>query len=332
MPSPPDKPAPPVLFGATPQDREASRRSDSLRLDWTPVAGATHHDIRFGDSDIRPDVPRGAFLGSLGPDVAYAVTVAHRNDGGDSPWSDPLHTATRPATPSAPTLASAADARGSSALILTWPPAAGAATYNLRVDGVESTDSLTPPFTLSAAPSGSPLALNREYRVAVRARDDAVGGTSDWSPEVAFVTRPPTPGSPLRVAFDLFLYGLVLQWDVSSLFDGGAQSYVLLWRDTRGAGRDLLLDGSAEPGGHRTGRFVDLRYTPEVAKRYFLQFVVPRAAVPDDLLGADNVSFEGPAIELYRPIAVKLLRPSGPPVPIDPGPTAPNTGLPRWLR
>jgi hypothetical protein len=305
-PPPPPQPNPPYLFGATPAEVDASRRADALRLDWQPVQDATHYDIAFGGADVRHSVSPGDFLGSLQPDTAQSVTLVALNDGGASPPSAALIVATRPTRPPAPSLGVSTTARGPTSLQLAWAAAGGSMTYNVRVNGTELAGEVLPPFDLTALGAGMPLLPNREYKVAVRARDDSVGGTSEWSDETAFVTRPPTPGAPLRMAFDLFLFGLVMQWDLASGFDGQAQAFVRLWRDTEGIGKELIGDGSGLPGGWLTHRFVDVRYAPERRKRYWLEITVPRLAVPDDVLGGDNGSFPGSTIDLYRPICIRV--------------------------
>ena len=256
----PQKPAPPFLFGATDTEREDSRRANSLRLSWVDVADADTYDIRFGAADVRQNVPRGGYLGGLSANQVLQVLVRGVSVAlGAGPWSDPAAVATRPDKPSPPFLQSPVD-RQHDRLIISWSVVNGVTHYDLRVNGMEGLNSVQRPYELDRLPDNSPVRPNMAFAVAIRARDDGVGGVSEWSDNCSpLVTRPPQPGPPNRAPYDLSGWGIVLRWSLSDAFSGGASSFIRLFRDMAADQNETLLDGQVAAGGVRVGRYVDSR-------------------------------------------------------------------------
>lgn len=316
MPVPP-KPAPPVLFGSTFAEREASRRASSLRLSWTDVADAGTYDIRFGAADVRQDASKGVFLGGLPANQHQQVRVRGVSAAdGAGPWSDPATIATRPDKPSPPFLQSPAD-RQHDRLILTSNGVNGIATYDLRVNGVEFPAAVQRPYTLDHLPDNTPVRPNVAYVVAIRARDDGIGGVSEWSDDSPpLVTRPPQPAPPNRALYDLAGWGIVLKWSLSDAFTGGTSAFIRLFRDMDSETNRELLDGQGTAGGFRVSRYVDSRQRMSALKTYRMQLVVPPAATPAPIPDEDgtnptgeNRSFSSPDIALRYPLYLKTLRP-----------------------
>lgn len=303
-------PAPPVLFGTTAPQREASRTHDSLRFDWTDVAGATTYDIRFGAADVRTNVAKGSFLGGLPPNQIQAVRLRAVNGADVSAWSAAANFATRPDQPAPPFLALPADRREDS-LVISWTPVNGVPDYELQVNGAVLAALVQPPFTLTALPGGGALLPNMRYDVAVRARDDAAGGTSEWSGVESFVTRPPRPAAPARFPADLLGWGIVLKWNVAATFNNGTQAFVRLFRDTGGTVGEKLVDGQATPGGQRTSRYVDVRQQMSQVKTYRLQTILPAAAAPAAIPtaqgGPENQSFRSDELSAKLPFYLATL-------------------------
>lgn len=304
-------PAPPVLFGATAAQREASRTADSLRFDWTDVAGAATYDIRFGAADVRTNVAKGDLLGGLPPNQSQAVRLRAVNGANTSAWSLAATFATRPDRPAAPFLDSPADRR-ENGLVINWNLVNGLPDYEMQVNGAVLAALVQPPFTLVVLPAGGPLLPNTLYDVAVRARDDAGGGTSEWSPVESFVTRPPRPAAPTRFPADLFSWGIVVKWNVADTFNGGASSFVRLFRDTGGAVGEKLVDGEATVGGRRVSRHIDVRQRMSQVKTYRVQTIVPAAAVPGPIPsgpqgGPENQSFESDELSARLPFCLTTL-------------------------
>lgn len=322
MPVPP-KPAPPVLFGSTNAEREASRRASALRLTWTDVADADRYDIRFGASDDRLNATKGVFLGGLQANQHQQVRVrGFSNADGAGPWSDPATIATRPDKPFPPFLQSPAD-RQHDRLILTWNTVNGIATYDLRVNGAEFPAPVQRPYTLDHLPDNTPVSPNVAYVVAIRARDDAVGGVSEWSDNSApLVTRPPHPAAPSRAPYDLAGWGIVLKWLLSDAFNGGTSAFIRLFRDMDSETNKKLLDGQLDPngqpipGGLKESRFVDSKQRMSALKTYRIQLIVPPAATPAPIPDEDgtnptgeNRSFPSPDLALRYPFYLTALRP-----------------------
>jgi hypothetical protein len=308
-------PSPPVLFGTSAAQIDASRTSDALRFDWTDVAGATTYDIRFGAADERTNVAKGSFLGGLPPNQIQIVRL-RAVDGADvSAWSSAVSFATRPERPSAPFLQSAAN-RGEDSLVFDWNIVNGIPDYELLVNSVMWPALVQPPFSLTSLPGGGPLLPNTKYDISVRARDDAGGGISEWSDVATFVTRPPRPDAPTRVHADLLGWGIVMRWEVSDAFNNGTNSFVRLFRDTGGVFGEKLLDGESSPGGRRTSRYVDIRQRMSIEKTYRLQAVIPAGAAPAPIPaahgGPENQSFESPPLIAKFPYCITAQHPPRP--------------------
>lgn len=292
---PPPQPAPPFLFGASQQAREDSRTATTLRLDWSPVPTALEYDVRFGSADIRfPALPGQIFAG-LSSNTRQAVRLRARNLDGDSPWSDLFDLAfTRPLSPGAPTLASDAERKPDS-LGINWSSVPGVPDYDLRANGVELVSVGVPPFILSAV-SGSPLEPNVRYTVSIRSRDNLNGGTSDWSGNCRFVTRPPTPDRPQRKPYDMFGYGTKITWHLTEAYDGGTQSFAVLTRQLD-ANKVVLANGQNEPDGLRVGRLNDMRFSYAARREYRVMAIVPPGSVPaNDVIAGENISFESESL------------------------------------
>src|SRR5688500_18110220 len=103
MPVPPT-PNPPVLFGASAAEREASLTASALRFDWAAVSTATSYDIRFEATDLRANATPGTFLGGLSANQNHQVRLRAVNADGASGWSNPVTFATRPDKPNPPFL------------------------------------------------------------------------------------------------------------------------------------------------------------------------------------------------------------------------------------
>lgn len=309
MPAP-QKPNPPDVFGSSAAERETSREANALRLDWADVATATSYDVLFGDADLRTGAAKGTFLRGLGPNQHHRTRLRAVNAEGASDWSDPATFATRPDRPSPPMLPAPATDRRHDALTLAWREVNGVREYELRVNGAMLPGTVNTPFLLRALPGGSGLLPNERYEVCIRARDDAVGGVSEWSDPGVFATRPPPPPAPQRTPYDLSGWGIVLKWSVPDTFSGWRAAFIRLTRRADGV-VVTRLDGSAVAGGYKDHRLVDSQQRMASVKEYSLQTVVPAAAtpapIPED--GGENRSFVSEPLEAQYPIFIRSLRP-----------------------
>ena len=119
---------------------------------------------------------------------------------------------------------------------------------------------------------------------------------SAWSNPLVTVTRPPAPDAPARAPFDLSAFGIVLEWRYKHVFRGHRETQLQLHRTPEGS-----VDGIIVSAVEKQGRFVDMTYPMNVDKLYHLVAVVPRGAVPDDLLAGPNSSFASPATKARGP-------------------------------
>ncbi|WP_428305435.1 hypothetical protein [Lacipirellula sp.] len=287
------------------------------------VADADTYDIRFGAEDVRQNASKGVFLGGLLANQHQQVRVrgVSAADGAGT-WSDPATIATRPDKPGPPFLQSPADRRHDR-LILTWNEVNGIAIYDLQVNGIEFAAIVQRPYTFDHLPDNTPARPNVGYVVAIRARDDAVGGVSEWSDNSApLVTRPPHPASPSRAPYDLTGWGIVLKWSLTDAFNGGTSAFIRLFRDMDSETNKKLLDGQFDsngqpiPGGLKESRFVDSKQRMSAVKTYRMQLIVPPAATPAPIPDEDgtnptgeNRSFPSPDLALRYPFYLRALRP-----------------------
>jgi hypothetical protein len=182
--------------------------------------------------------------------------------------------------------------RGPTLLRLEWDPIAGVVGYEIMVDG----------GTPTSAQSGDqigPFDPNTLHEAAIRALD-STGGSTSWSDSFANVTRPPTPPLPERLPIDLSVWAIVLRWSVQQNFPGGDQAQIELYRSLESDPYTVLARLSLEEK-----LFVDDTDPEMRPKQYALVTLVPRAAVPSDILKDDNRSFLGPPTEARYPLRIQ---------------------------
>ena len=122
---------------------------------------------------------------------------------------------------------------------------------------------------------------------------------SDWSDPLETVARPTPPVAPQRRPYDLQGWGIVLFWDLSN--PGPDFARVLLLRNMDGQApeplaKDVLL----------IDEFVDTTYERDRTKYYRLVTRIPRAHVPGDVLGGDNLSFPGAYLSAEGPFSTTI--------------------------
>lgn len=171
-----------------------------------------------------------------------------------------------------------------------FTPVTGADAYEVRVDGIQRPGFVLPGDWVVLGLPNTAFAL--ELRAVGTGKDP-----SDWSGALRVVTRPPSPPAPQREPYDLQGWGIVISWSVKlGDWPGAGAARVELLR-AQGDGSPEVLRSEAAP----TDRHIDTTYEKNVLKRYILRTMVPQGAVPDDLLGGRNTSFEGPPLEAMHP-------------------------------
>ncbi|MES2527358.1 MAG: fibronectin type III domain-containing protein [Bdellovibrionota bacterium] len=176
---------------STPVGLTATAYSGQVGLNWTATTGATSYNVYRGTTSgsltLLGPAASNAYLDTTitnGTTYYYAITA---NNGSESAQS--AEVSVRPIASF--TITSATPASSTSATI-TWPAAAGAATYDVRYGtspGVYLTTvtGVTSPYTLTG------LTANTLYYVAVRANNAVGAGTTLTSAETSFTTATAAP-------------------------------------------------------------------------------------------------------------------------------------------
>ena len=95
-----DKPENLRLYGATPAEREQSRRENDVRIDFDPVLNADGYTGRLNGTILAGDVHSGDWITVGFPNTLAIIEVrAYKAGELPGPWSDPLSTCTRPPQP-----------------------------------------------------------------------------------------------------------------------------------------------------------------------------------------------------------------------------------------
>lgn len=163
----------------------------------------------------------------------------------------------------------------------------GATAYDVRTDGASIIETM--PDHLA---SGFDYSSVHKFEVRAKNAMDV----SDWSPEFAAVTRPPTPDMPKQDDSKPTVFGVALQWDSSGADPMGLGAYIGLWRKLDGTEERLnrsplqLMDG-----------FLDESDPSMKAKNYWLKIVVPNANIPGNPMPGDNESFPSRSITVTGP-------------------------------
>lgn len=189
---------------AVPAPRVESTASQTVKVAWGAVTGATDYDVRYRVKDTRPDLTDNqpgewtsdtdtgdtatshTFTG-LTNNVEYEFSVRAGNAEGESDWSAPVSATPNINAPSAPTNFAAAVRENE--IGLSWSRVTGAASYDYRWK--KDTESA---WTQRSTTALEVRVLNLEavlYDFEVRATNSA--GSSDWvaltaTPNAATVT------------------------------------------------------------------------------------------------------------------------------------------------
>ena len=229
------RPAAPLTLNATGGD-------GLVRLDWAPVARATHYNLHWSKAaGLMPGAPGVERIGTIqatsythtgltnGETYHYVVTA--QNSGGEGTQSPEASATPLPPAPTAPATLTATS--GDSTVNLTWTPCADATSYNLywsvaagvtpggpgvtRVSGLTTTT-----FTHAAVTNGI------DYHYVVTAVGP--GGEGRASVEATARPVPPAPGAPTNLVATAGNALVNLAWSPTQ----GATSYSLHWATTPG--------------------------------------------------------------------------------------------------
>lgn len=267
------------IWGHDDLQREESRQPDALRLDWDDVPNATGYNIEVNGQVTLQGIARDVLVENLSPNTRHTIRVSAIDSNDNSPWSTHKVFATRPPTPLvAPTLSARDTARGDSYLILKWIDQGYA--YDLKIN--EHIVVAKPEDMIDG------LEPNSAVRVQLRARDDAVGGSSFWSPSVIFATRPPLPPMPTILPYQVGESGFVIHWSVPHFRGWEYASVTLIRTQSDGTPTRLAI------AQNLSDSLVDDDYNRQGDKHYALVVVVGAAGVPLGTGLSENTSLYGP--------------------------------------
>ena len=155
-----------------------------VRLTWTNMPGATSYDVyRDGvlkGASVTPGSGTTTYLdtATLADGTTYSYTLVAKSASGSSPQSSGISATTLAATGSAPTIVS-----GTGQLFISWPPAAGATSFDLyraRIDtGVVAVTFLTNVFATGVTEGYNDTGLvdGAKYRYAYTPKVGSTAGT-----------------------------------------------------------------------------------------------------------------------------------------------------------
>ena len=229
--------APVAPLPAAPAALNATSGDQMIRLDWAPVARATHYNLHWskaaGPIPGAPGVTRIATIQAtsyshtgLTNGETYHYVVTAQNTGGESMQSPEASATPLPPAPGAPATLTATP--GDSTVNLTWATCAEATSYNLYwslaagvtpgAPGVTRVSGLTTTTYAHAA-----LTNGTVYHYVVTAVGP--GGEGIASTETTARPLPPSPGAPANLVASAGNALVNLAWSPTQ----GATSYKLYW-------------------------------------------------------------------------------------------------------
>lgn len=191
-----DRPPVPTNLTATPA-------SDSVRLVWTIVTGATGYEVRV-DGGEPVSVSGNVFLDAgLTPetDRGYEVRAVYLDTPGD--WCAPVSVTTLPVPPVTPENVTTLAA--SDSVTVTWDAVTGATDYEVMADNVVVYQGAGTSFTLTG------LVPATQHSVSVRARN--AGGASPWSSVKTVLTSSGLAGVPENLSCSSTTNAAILTWN-----------------------------------------------------------------------------------------------------------------------
>lgn len=188
-------PIPANLTGAT--------SSNTIKLMWTMVNGATGYDVRINEGEpisISESEYNHTDLPSQ-TEYTYEVRATYIDVPGQ--WSDPVTITTLPQAPSMPT--NITTTSGSDAITVTWDDIQGATQYEVEIDYQTKYQGTENTFTLPGLTPGT------QHIISVRAKN--AGGASSWTPLRTVLTRIGMPGVPENLSASSTLGAITLTWE-----------------------------------------------------------------------------------------------------------------------
>jgi hypothetical protein len=197
-----------VTLPGAPANLKTSTTDEVVTVSWDPVSGASSYDLR-ADGIVMEGIRTTKYIHApVAPSSAHTYQVRASNGQGHSPWSSFV---TAYAKPSVPTQVQSEATETS--ILVSWEPAAGAAAYEIEIDG-----SIIPVGTATRHQVNQ-LVSSSEHSYRVRAV--SLNETGEWTPLQRIMTW---PGIPAEVqATNVDSSTIDLTWEAVV----GAQGYEL---------------------------------------------------------------------------------------------------------
>lgn len=201
----------------TPSVSEPSKSGFAVTLTWEAVNGASAYEVDADGTVLDNGASTSFKHDGLEPNTVHIYRVRAKNGNTVSAWSDYMTTATLPEKPV--NLSGTAE---STALGIKWDMVAGAAGYEIELDGEVIDNGMNNTYYRSGLPSG------KEYLLRVRAYGK--GGYGEWSEAVSVKTL---VGHPQNIVTASSGNSILISWDEVS----GATGY------------DVMVDGEITDNG-----------------------------------------------------------------------------------
>jgi hypothetical protein len=196
-----------------------------VTLAWNPVSGATSYNVKRGTTTGGPYTTVATVATNADTDTGltngttYYYVITAVNSVGESPNSAEVNATPQPSLPPAPTNLVAAG--GNAQVTLTWSPASGAVTYNLK----RSTTSGGPYTTIASGITTTGATDNQvtngtTYYYVVSGVNGAGEGPNSLQASA-------TPGATLTAVYQIDAGGSVAgTWRADAFFNGGQAASV----------------------------------------------------------------------------------------------------------
>lgn len=193
-----------LLFGV-PENVGYQAIEDEITVSWDPVEGATGFDVEVDGGVIDNGMNTSYTHGNLLPGELHTYRIRAISPIMDGDWSDPVEIWTLPDIPQNITATSTGNS-----ISLSWDPVAGAAGYDVEVQGAAVDNGPNTVFTQTG--------LNANLQQTYRVRAKNTSGAGKWSGIVAIATLSVPPSNLNTTSTDTEIR---ISWNIAA----GATGY-----------------------------------------------------------------------------------------------------------
>jgi hypothetical protein len=188
----------------SPANITAQATYNSITLTWDPVPGATRYDVLVNDvTTVNNNLLTSYTHSGLGANTQHTYKVRANIGAVVGAWSAPITKNTLTSAPSTPLNVKAA--ANNTSIIVTWDPAPGATTYQIKVDNENSNTFSGTNYVHNGLTPGT----QHSYQV----RSLNSGGESAWSQEIKVTALTDKPVIPANLTATPGKTQIVLSWN-----------------------------------------------------------------------------------------------------------------------